>query len=229
MNKVFIHRAKWILPIVQPPIENGAVAVAEGKIVRVGTYDDLEEKGIKGDVIDHGEGVLMPALINAHTHLEIPPFTNLPAENFVIWLKAVIEKKQMLTAEQVQQAEKNAHQMLKQAGTGLVGNVKNFPLLNPNKQVNEATFYEFLGLKKEVANKRWPIFKSFLEENSAHHHSPSTNHQLPIYPAAHAPYSVHPDFLPKIKEMALSRKQILSIHGLKVKQRTNFCWKEGGF
>ncbi len=203
MNKIFTHRAKWILPIVQPPIENGAVAVAEGKILRAGTYDDLKEKGIKGELIDHGEGVLMPALVNAHAHLEIPPFTNLPAEDFVTWLKAVIEKKQTLTTEQVQQAEKNAHQMLKQAGTGLVGNIKNFPVINPDKQINEVTFYEFLGLKKEIANKRWSIFGKFLHE---------TNHQSPIYPAAHAPYSVHPEFLPKIKEVALSRKQIFSIH-----------------
>jgi cytosine/adenosine deaminase-related metal-dependent hydrolase len=187
---------------VQPPIENGAVAVAEGKILRAGTYDDLKEKGIKGEIIDHGEGILMPALVNAHTHLEIPPFTTLPAENFVTWLKAVIEKKQTLTTVQVQQAEKNAHQMLKQAGTGLVGNVKNFPLINSERQINEITFYEFLGLKKEVASKRWPVFENFLKENST----------LPIYPAAHAPYSVYPEFLHKIKEIALNRKQILSIH-----------------
>ncbi len=210
MNGCEIHRAKWILPIVRPPIENGAVALSEGRILRTGTYEDLKEKGIKGRVIDHGNGVIMPALINAHAHLEIPSLTSLPAKDFVTWLKTVIEKKQNLTDRQIEEAEKNAHQMLKQAGTGLVGNVKNFPVVNSKKQIDEITFYEFLGLKREVANQRWPLFKGLLEEN------PSSELSAPIYhvihPAAHAPYSVHPDFLPKIKEIALKRKQVFAIH-----------------
>jgi len=200
LSNINIHRAKWVLPIVQPPIENGAVAVANGKIVRVGTYDNLKEKGIQGKTIDHGEGVLMPALVNAHTHLELSALTGLKADNFVAWLKQVIEGKFSLHETIRKSAERLSYQILKQTGTGLIGNIKNSPEAAPASEVKEVSFFEFLGFNKETAIKRWPIWEEYLKKHPE------------ALPAAHAPYSVHPAFLQKIKQIADERKQIFSIH-----------------
>ncbi|CAD7769686.1 hypothetical protein DMNBHIDG_00030 [Candidatus Methanoperedenaceae archaeon GB37] len=48
MNGYNIYRAKWVLPIFRPPIEDGAVVVSNGKIIKVDTYADISEKGIQG-------------------------------------------------------------------------------------------------------------------------------------------------------------------------------------
>lgn len=200
MSGFKIHRAKWVLPIVQPPIENGAVAVASGKIVRAGTYDDLKEKGIQGEAIDHGEGVLMPALVNAHTHLELSALTGLKADNFVTWLKLIIEKKASLSETIRKAAQKISYQALKQTGTGVIGNIRNSPECAPPSEVTEVSFFEFLGFNKEIAIKRWPIFEACLKKYPE------------ALPAAHAPYSVHPAFLQKIGQIADERKQTFSIH-----------------
>jgi cytosine/adenosine deaminase-related metal-dependent hydrolase len=57
------YRARWILPVSAPPISNGVITVAGEQIVDVGNQPS-------GDVADLGDVVLIPGLVNAHTHLE---------------------------------------------------------------------------------------------------------------------------------------------------------------
>lgn len=64
-----IHRAPWVLPVSAPLIDNGAVAVAAGRITHVGRFADLRTLG--GRVVDHEEAVLTPGLVNCHAHLEL--------------------------------------------------------------------------------------------------------------------------------------------------------------
>lgn len=47
----------------------GAVAVRKGEIIEVGAQKDLQEKYQPAETIDCGGKVLMPGLINAHTHV----------------------------------------------------------------------------------------------------------------------------------------------------------------
>lgn len=61
------YHARWVLPITQPPIENGTVVEDGGKIIYVGSRDGAPG----GPERDLGESILMPGLVNAHTHLEL--------------------------------------------------------------------------------------------------------------------------------------------------------------
>lgn len=56
-------RARWIVPVDGPPIENGVVTIVGERI------DNLEIVA-SNDTIDLGDVVLLPGLVNAHTHLE---------------------------------------------------------------------------------------------------------------------------------------------------------------
>jgi aminodeoxyfutalosine deaminase len=65
-----------VLPIVGPALSDGAVAVRDGRIQAVGTHDDLSA-ALRGEPgVQHIEwpGVIIPGLVNAHTHLQ---FTDL--------------------------------------------------------------------------------------------------------------------------------------------------------
>ncbi|HEY2341566.1 MAG TPA: hypothetical protein VGH90_00990, partial [Chthoniobacteraceae bacterium] len=64
-----ILRARIVVPLSGPPIENGAVAVEGNRVAALGRADDLERMG-GGEVYDLGEVALMPGLINAHCHLD---------------------------------------------------------------------------------------------------------------------------------------------------------------
>src|SRR6185295_953868 len=58
------YRARWVLPITAPAIENGSVTVENGRITQVG---QASPKG----AMDLGDAILMPGLVNAHCHLEL--------------------------------------------------------------------------------------------------------------------------------------------------------------
>ena len=61
------YRARWVVPISSPPIRDGVVAVQGSRIEFVGTLDDAPP----GSDDDLGDVLLLPGLVNAHTHLEL--------------------------------------------------------------------------------------------------------------------------------------------------------------
>ncbi|HEX6628167.1 MAG TPA: amidohydrolase family protein [Gemmatimonadaceae bacterium] len=56
-----------MLPITQPPIENGTVVERDGRITYVGPRANAPA----GDDYDLGDAILLPGLVNTHTHLEL--------------------------------------------------------------------------------------------------------------------------------------------------------------
>ena len=63
-------RADWVVPIDRRPIRNGWIAVDDDRIVAIGTGDAVEAQAY-GPVRSLGSVVLLPGLVNAHTHLEL--------------------------------------------------------------------------------------------------------------------------------------------------------------
>jgi cytosine/adenosine deaminase-related metal-dependent hydrolase len=61
------YHARWVLPITQPPIENGTVVESDGLISYVGPRADAPS----GKDHELGEAILLPGLVNTHTHLEL--------------------------------------------------------------------------------------------------------------------------------------------------------------
>jgi len=64
-----ILRARFILPISSPPIENGAIVIVGNKIRSVGAWKNLRPPANE-KTLDLGEVILLPGLINAHCHLD---------------------------------------------------------------------------------------------------------------------------------------------------------------
>ena len=51
------------------PIRNGAVAVADGRIAAVGPAEELLELAPSGEVLNAGNCIILPGLVNTHSHL----------------------------------------------------------------------------------------------------------------------------------------------------------------
>lgn len=62
-----LYAARWVLPVSAPAIADGVVAVADGRIAWVGPRAGAPA----GEWRELGEAVLLPGLVNAHTHLEL--------------------------------------------------------------------------------------------------------------------------------------------------------------
>src|SRR3954469_19206772 len=92
----FILRAAFIAPMDRAIIRDGAIAIDAGKVVAVGAAKDVvtAHADADADVRDLGIVVLLPGLVNAHTHLELS-LTDRPARgdaSFVEWLNLVRQR-----------------------------------------------------------------------------------------------------------------------------------------
>jgi cytosine/adenosine deaminase-related metal-dependent hydrolase len=109
--------ADWVLPIEGPPIEDGAVAIEDGRIAAVGSAADL------GDGTRYEDAVLLPAFVNAHSHLEYAVYAGFgdSLTDFAEWIRLHTERKRRIGWEQyVAIARVGAAECLR-AGIGTVG------------------------------------------------------------------------------------------------------------
>jgi len=92
--------ARWVLPIEAPPVEHGAVLLGpDGRIAAVGPEARVPRPA---DVLaeDFGDALLLPGLINTHTHLELTGMGSGPPEpEFAAWIRRLREVKATLGSE----------------------------------------------------------------------------------------------------------------------------------
>jgi 5-methylthioadenosine/S-adenosylhomocysteine deaminase len=72
-------------------IPHGAVAIQAGRIVAVGAATEVEERYRGADVLDAGGGIVLPGLINAHTHAPMVLFRGIADDlKLMDWLQKYI-------------------------------------------------------------------------------------------------------------------------------------------
>src|ERR1700737_3540627 len=97
-----IYAARWVLPIISPLIEEGAVGIDSSTIVAVGPRRDLLAKFPEARVTDFGEAAILPGFVNAHSHLELTVmrgFLEPEENNFAAWLRKLTIARMAMTPE----------------------------------------------------------------------------------------------------------------------------------
>ena len=181
------YYADWLLPISDDPIAGGWVSVGGGHVTGLGA-------GEAEAAIDLGRAVILPALVNAHTHLELSYLRErVPAgSDFVRWVRTLMALRreypdpsdpEILSAARAAIAEAHA------SGTGLVGDISNtlvtVPLLRESHLAAQV-FHELLGFN--VADPAGRVGAASAAVDAARRHDGDVRITL----AAHAPYSVSP-------------------------------------
>lgn len=204
-----VHRADWVLPIDAPPIRHGWVEVDGDRIVAVGSEtrdpDFERESSSRGQREASSEpSVILPGLVNAHTHLElswmegrVPPGDAMPS-----WAARLIAERgageRQEPRESRQQAIARAIEASHASGTTLVGDVTNSldawqPLAD--SELSAVVFYELLGFKAAD-----PVG---LVDTATERLAALTKHdRLRSVAVPHAPYSVSPDLFRALKSAA---------------------------
>ena len=87
-------RAGRVHPVTAPPIEDGAVLVdANGRIAGVGPHPHIPTPP-RTETLEFPDAIVVPGLINCHTHLELTHLAGRNAEpDFVTWIRRVRELK----------------------------------------------------------------------------------------------------------------------------------------
>ena len=100
--------ARWLIPVTGSPIEFGALLIGpNGRIQAVGS-DKNVPRPADVPAEDFGDAVLLPGLINTHTHLELTGFENQVRErDFSAWIRRLRELKATRTPAQYLEAARS--------------------------------------------------------------------------------------------------------------------------
>jgi cytosine/adenosine deaminase-related metal-dependent hydrolase len=92
--------ARWVLPIEGPALEHGALLIGEdGRIAAVGP-EAVVPRPADAAAEDFGDALLLPGLINTHTHLELTGLASGPPEpEFGTWIRRIREIKAVRAPE----------------------------------------------------------------------------------------------------------------------------------
>ncbi len=207
--KIFL--ADWVVPVTAKPIKRGFVMIDENGVIQdVGYQVDLTESDKKHcQYIESYSGVLMPGLINAHTHLELSGLKNmlpLKGQGFSFWLHKLNDIfKEFNQLEHLNEIQKGVKE-LESNGTVAVGDVSNtlhtLPLL-VRSHLEGVVFWEFIdGLGSEVKRADWKFIEMWNKKNK----------QIKIAPSPHALYSVSSKLTTRIVSFNHKHKLPTSIH-----------------
>lgn len=94
-----IYEADWVLPIVEPPLYQGAVRIDNGEISAVGLADELRSRYPDDAVTNFHHAILLPGFVNSHVHLELSAFRGLFDDcDFGEWMLRFMVAKRKLDA-----------------------------------------------------------------------------------------------------------------------------------
>jgi cytosine/adenosine deaminase-related metal-dependent hydrolase len=194
-------RARWVLPIAGPPVEDGWVAVAGGRIAAVGRERRRTVRAETADV-DLGRVALLPGLVNAHTHLELSYLAGAvpPAGRFTDWIRGVMALRREqpdASADAILDPMREAIAALPRQGTALVGDISN--TLVSVAALGEAgqpaaVFYELIRLRAADADA---LVAGAVDRLAALVLPPHVRVSL----TPHAPYSVSPRLFQAIRRV----------------------------
>jgi aminodeoxyfutalosine deaminase len=183
------YRARWLVPIAEPPIKDGWVAIDRGRIVALGR----PAPGCHQDERDLGDAVILPGVVNAHTHLELSYLRDQvpPAGDFVTWIRGVVAARRQrpdAKSPEIMDGVEAAIQESIACGTAVVGDISNTlvtfePLAG--SPLAGVVFYELIRFAAEGAER---VVAEAVRQLEALVATEVVRAGL----AAHAPYSVAP-------------------------------------
>jgi cytosine/adenosine deaminase-related metal-dependent hydrolase len=199
-------RARWVFPVDGPPLEQGVVEIAGGRITAVHNRPGPCTHEL-------GNSAMIPGLVNAHTHLELSDVQRplQPAQPFTAWLRAVMAHRRDRTSKGNTPGAANARSVAAglaesaASGTTLLGDIAG-PDWQPSARHGAVprcvSFLELLGLAPERRSKELERARGHLvgREGAIRGLSP------------HAPYSVHPDLFRNLIDLAAEQRAPVAMH-----------------
>jgi cytosine/adenosine deaminase-related metal-dependent hydrolase len=195
-------------------IRDGAVALEAERVVAVGPASEVESQHGKGVYTD---AVILPALVNAHTHLELSHLAGrVPGgQGLAAWIERLVTLRAEVEEEGADAAIASAAESLQRAGVAAVGDVSNtlatLSLLAWSGFAG-TVFHEVFGFSEERVNE------ALARARAAREMAPTGTTGLWVAPSPHAVYSTHPGAI-----AALLRAGPASIHLAEDPAERIFC------
>ena len=201
------YTAEWVLPMTGAPIHRGSVSIEGGRVAGV---DDRAPAGAR----DLRNVAILPALVNAHTHLELSYLRGRvpPTERFLDWIRTIMATRRKYpdaSDPRILDAARGAIADARASGTGLVGDISNTLVtarLLRDAAMPAQVFYELLKFNA-------PEPESMTKEARARADAAGDGGYVRVSLAPHAPYSVSPGLFGAIRaDLDAHPGQVTTVH-----------------
>jgi aminodeoxyfutalosine deaminase len=214
---MILYAAKHLLPVASPPVQSGAVAVHEGRIVAFGRRKDVVKTHADAEVRDLGDAVILPGLVNAHMHLELSWGAGEPPAggSFATWLADFVTRRPDVTRASAEAALRTAIDAIVARGTVAVGDVANGIWSAPivaRSPLRGVLFHEVFGFRASDAESLLAEAASRLEAIDGEAAVAAARGRLISILTPHAAYSTSAALLKALGGRAVASGEILSIH-----------------
>jgi cytosine/adenosine deaminase-related metal-dependent hydrolase len=195
------------------PLRDGAVVVdGEGVVKAVGPASEILPKHA-GVAIERVRGVVMPGLVNAHTHVELSVYRGRTSggRGFVDWVDRFVSMRAETSEEEEAEGIERGVQELEAACTAAVGEVSNS--LGAVRSLARAgiagcVFHEVFGVNRAHVMKRVEGLKAELESRVG----AWPTWELSYAPAPHTLYTTHEDAVRELFASARNYDARTSLH-----------------
>jgi len=206
------------------PMRRGSISIEDGRITAL---DDASAAG----TADLGRAAIMPALVNAHTHLELSYLRGrVPrTEKFLDWIRTIMAARRRYpdpADPEIVGAARAAVAEARASGTGLLGDVSNTlvtaPLLR-EASLSAQIFYELLRFNASDAESMTREARAKADAAA----DPAGDVRVSLAP--HAPYSVSPALFAAIRaDLDAHSGQVTSVHLGESPEETEFIRRGSG-
>jgi cytosine/adenosine deaminase-related metal-dependent hydrolase len=214
---MLVYAAKHLLPVASTPIPSGAVLVHDGRILAVGRRKDVVRSHPGVEVRDLGDAVIVPGLVNAHTHVELSFMNGEPPAGgtFMTWLRDLVARRPEQDPAAAAAAATAAIEAMVQKGTVAVGDVANgtwaAPLL-ARSSLRGLAFHEIFGFKTSETESILDAAAARLEAIDAHPDVAAARDRFTTVLTPHAAHTTAAPLLKALGGRAVAAGEMLSIH-----------------
>ena len=199
-----IFRVRWLLNPDQPPLENVEIVEQDGRIAEI--------RRLSVSARDVLPVILIPTLVNAHTHLEFSSLSEPihPTLPFQEWINAVIRWRRDGGTMRGEAVRRGLAESLENGVTsvGEITTSAHVCLDHITQGCSVVSFHEVIGLQQE----RIPELLALAATNLSEYPGFSSDDSIVGGISPHAPYTVHPELFASLVELAVSRNAVIAMH-----------------
>ena len=228
MPPKIIHRARFVLIRPEILMENAAVAVSEdGRVLDV--YSQPAKRMESGtELVDWGDAVIMPGLVNAHTHLELTALHRRLTDfsSFTDWALRLINERREWTPEEYRRSSEKGARLALMSGTTLAGDIASgngWDALSGDYP-RRVVFEETLGLDPALAETAIAKIHALFNLSDRGVARPLQVHAV----SPHAPYSTSGELYRHAVALAQRRKTPWTTHAAETPEELRFFEKGDG-
>ena len=203
--------ARWLIPVQGPPIEHGALLIdSDGRILAVGP-DVSVPRPVDTPAEKFDDAVILPGLINTHTHLELTGFEHrVPEREFTAWIRRLRDlKATRSSAEYVEAARRGVASCFASGVTTIADTGDSGAVIKALVEAGGSgvAYQEVFGPHPGQTEESLAGLQARADELR-----PLTTDRVSIGVSPHAPYTVSGPLFRAVSDWARSERLPVAVH-----------------